>query len=158
MAPARFPSEVAQRITDLLDNVTAKTNVIGSAEATVFYGDQDKLPTTPTVCVEAGDTTRPLAGVRLMVEATHLCYILVYFGKVQSEGTNKKEGELCAERIATYLDSNPELKNLAGTDPIVIHGWCIEISPGYAVKNDRTLTHAVRIVWQGKSKYQLGAS
>jgi hypothetical protein len=154
---AKFPSEVGQRLFDLLSDATVKANVIGSAAATVAYGDQDKLPTTPTVCVETGNTTRPLSGVRMMVTASHTCYILVYHGKVQSIQVNKKEGELCAERIAAYLDANLELRDINNANPLVIHGWCTEIDPGYAIKNEGTLTYAVRITWQGISKYQLGA-
>lgn len=157
MALAKYPSEIGQRIFALLSDTTVKATVIGSAEASVFYGDQDRLPTTPTVCVETGNTARPLAGAPQAVQATHTCYILVYFGSVQSEQDNKLEAEQCSERIVAYLDDNLQLKDLAGLDPKVIHGWCTEIDPGYAVKNDRTLTHAVRITWQGISKYQLGA-
>jgi hypothetical protein len=91
-----------------------------------------------------------------MVQATHTCYILVYYAKVQNTEANKLEGEVMAENTVKFLDDNLTLTDVNGLDPKVIHGWCTEIDPGYAVK-DGTLWHAVRITWQGMSKYQLGA-
>jgi hypothetical protein len=155
MPIAGFPSEIGQRILSLLETEPAKTTLFGSG-AMVFYGDQDKLPVTPTVCVETGTTSRPLAGVPAQVEANHTCYILIYYGKVQSTEVNKREGEVMAEAVVRFLDDNLQLRDSAGNDPMVIHGWCTEIDPGYAIK-DGTLWHAVRITWQGKSKYRLGA-
>lgn len=158
MAQAKNPSDVGRRIYDLLNTASAKATLMGTSEASVFYGDQDKLPTTPTVCIETGNTNKPLSGIKQMVTATHTCYVLVYHSKVQDVQDNRYQAEQVGEAIAGFLDANLELKtpNGAGTDPKVIHGHCIDIDPGYAIK-DRTLYQAVRITWQGISKYQLGA-
>lgn len=158
MAQAKFPSEVAQRIFDLINHVTNKANLI-TADGTLFYGDQDRLPTSPTVCVEAGPTVRPMASAAKpggMVENQHEAYILVYYGSVQSNQDNKIEAEQLAEGIVAFFDSNVRLEGPAGEEGIVIHGWCTSIDPGYSIK-EGTLWTAVRIVWQGISKTVLGS-
>jgi hypothetical protein len=157
MTLANYPSEIATRIFDLMDYGPNKLALLGP-EGSLFYSDQDKLPTTPTCCVEAGPTTRPLMTVTPSgtVENTHECYILLYHGVVQSLETTKLESEQIAERIVKFLDSNTQLLDAFGLDPKVIHGWCVGIDPGYSVKSG-TLVRATRITWNGKSKTRLGA-
>jgi hypothetical protein len=158
MAQAKFPSHVAQRIFSLLDDSTNKLALFGQY-GSVFYGDQTKIPTTPTVCIEAGETRRPMsAAVRPggMVENQFECYILVYHAKVQSAEANKLESEQIAEAVVQFLDANLTLLSVAGDDPLVIHGWCVSIDPGYAFK-EGTLFESVRITWNGITKTRLGA-
>jgi hypothetical protein len=152
MTHARFPSEIAQRILTLLE-----TNKTSFGEfATVFYGDQDKLPTTPTICIEAGVMERSLASAqgpagRTLNECT--CYIIVYYAKVDSNQVTKLAGETTSEAVAAFLDTNPQLL-LAGIDPKVIHGFVRVIDHGYIRKD--TLMYGSRLTWVGKTKMQLG--
>lgn len=155
MAQARYPSDIAKRIFDLLDAPANKLALLGAYGA-VFYGDQDKLPQTPAVCIEAGTSSRALQGAPDTVLVDHECYILVYHSKVQSVELNKRESEAYAEAIVAFLDPNIQLRNTSNADPIVIHGFCTGIDPGYSFK-EGTLYSAVRITWNGKSKYRLGA-
>jgi hypothetical protein len=153
---ARMPSEVAERIYDLLDDnkVTLLT-----ADGTLLYGDQNRVPTTPTACVESGQTTRVLAGVggNGRTENVLQCFIILYYAKVDSNQQTKRDAEKCAEAIAYYLDQNVTLER-GGDGGIVIHGFVSEINPGYSYRNEgKTLMHAVRLVWTGKSKSILGA-
>lgn len=153
MTLAAYPSQVAQRIFDIIQG--KKVTLLGAA-GSLYYGDQNKLPTTPTVCVEAGTTDRDLKAAQFMVLNTHECYILVYHSKVQPIETNKKESEVIAEGIAKELDGNPTLIGPANEPGIVTNGFCSRIDPGYAVK-DGTLYKAVRIQWNGTTKTRLGA-
>jgi len=158
MSQAKWPEEIAQRIFDILE--ANKTALIGDA-ASLFYGDQNRLPTTPTLCVEAGPTTRPLAGAASpggMIVNNHECYILLYHAVVQSGSVTKKQSEQIASGIVNFLDQNHLRLQLPPTDiqGIVIHGYCVSIDPGYSIK-EGTLYQAVRIVWQGTSKTRLGA-
>jgi len=155
VAPAKWPSQVAQRIHLLLNFPANKLALLGPL-GSLFYGDQDKLPSTPTVCIEAGPTQRPLGGIAPggVVENNHECYILVYHSKVQAALANKLESETIAEGIVSFLDQNLTLIGPTGEEGIVIHGWCTSIDPGYSIK-EGTLYQAVRITWNGKSKTRL---
>lgn len=155
MSLASLPSQVAIRIHALLDVPATKSALLGQY-GSLFYGDQNRLPTTPVVCVEAGPTRRTLVGAPLMVMCEHECYILVYHSKVQSEETNKLESETIAEGIANELDKNPTLIGPNSEAGIVTNGFCTSIDPGYAVK-EGTLYKAVRITWNGSAKTRLGA-
>lgn len=152
---AQFPSEVAQRIYDILnDNLVA---LLGP-DAMIFYGDQRRVPVTPTVCVESGPTDRRLAGVPQRTENELECYILVYWAKVQDVQANKLESEQCAETLARFLDGNLNLER-AGDGGIVIHGYVTRIDPGYSYRGGdrKDLYQTVRLTWNGKTKTMLGA-
>lgn len=155
MSQAQYPSEVSTRIHAILDFPAKKEVLIGPL-GSLFYGDQDKLPTTPAVCVEAGTTSRTSVGAQRLTTHNHECFILVYHSKVQDVETNKLESEQIAEGIAKELDRNPFLVGPNGEEGVVIDGYCSRIDPGYAVK-EGTLYKAVRIQWNGISRTILGA-
>lgn len=151
-APVQMPSEVAQRIKLLLDE--ARVTLYGN-DAMIFYGDQSRVPVTPSICVEAGPSVRILAGVPRRTENELRCLILIYWAKVDGNQTTKLDAERCGETTAYFLDQNPTLEyNSDGG--IVIHGWVTEIDPGYSYKQG-TLFHATRLMWTGKTKTMLGA-
>jgi len=153
MTHAKMPSEVANRIYDIL--VANKVALYG-ADAMLFYGDQDRIPVSPTICVEAGTVERPIAGAmgpQGRVENAFTTYILIYYARVQDVETTKREMEAIAEATATYLDNNPRL-TLTGDDKL-IHGYCRTIDHGYARKNG-TLMFGSRLTHTGKTKMQLG--
>jgi len=156
MTQAQFPSPVAQRLYDLVnDNKTA----LLTADGQLLYGDQNRIATTPTLCVESGPTGRVLAGVggNGRTENNHTCWLILYYAKVDTNQDTKKESEQTAEAIAAYLDQNVRLER-SGDGGIVIHGYVSNIEPGYRLRNEgKTLMHAVRLTWTGKSKTILGA-
>ena len=149
------PSEIAQRLLDLIsDN---KTALLG-ADAEVYYGDQSRVPVTPALCVEPGESNRILAGgqgpygrTENKVEAL----IIIYHGRVDEVQVVKKEADTYAEAVVDYLDHNPLLER-GGDGGIVIHGYVTNIDPGYKYKKG-TLYYAVQITWTGKTKTMLGA-
>jgi hypothetical protein len=152
--PAKFPSEVAERIYQLLE--AGKVTLYGP-NGTVLYGDQDRLPTTPTICVEAGVTDRALAGAQGpngRVQNELNCDIIVYYAKVDSNQVTKRAAEQVAEATAQFLDANPRLE-LSSDGGIVIHGFVTRIDHGYARKQ-RTLMYGSRLTWVGKTKTMLG--
>jgi hypothetical protein len=154
--PIQFPSEAAQRIYALLE---ANQVALLTQDGMLCYGDQNRVPVTPTVCVESGPTARALAGVPRRTENTLTCYILLYWAKVQDNQTDKLAAEQCAEGIARYIDTLPTLE-LNGDGGVVIHGHITDIDPGYSLKGtaqSRTLYQAVRLTWTGKTKTILGA-
>lgn len=152
--PIQMPSEVAQRIYNILD--ANKVSLL-TADGQLFYGDQDRIGVTPTLCVESGPTDRSLVGALNRTENRLICYIILYWGKVQDVQVDKLQGEQCAEAIVRLLDDNLQLE-LAGDGGVVIHGFVTDIDPGYILRNERrTLMHAIRLTWTGKTKTMLGA-
>jgi hypothetical protein len=152
--PAQFPSEVGQRLLLLLqDN---RVTLLG-VDSQILYGDQNRVGVTPTVCVESGATGRTLAGVPRRTENSLQVFVILYWAKVQDNQVDKLAAEQCAEGIVRYLDTLPTLER-AGDGGIVIHGFVSDVDPGYSFKNQgRTLMHAVRLTWTGKTKTMLGA-
>jgi hypothetical protein len=147
------PSIAAQRIKLLFDD--NKVSLVG-ADGMIFYGDQTKLPVTPIICVEAGQTARALAGVggNGRVENILSVDIFYYYARVQEVQVAKLAAEQGGEAIADLLDQNPTLAR-SGDGGIVIHGFIDMVDPGYAIKQG-TLWHAVRLRWTGKTKTLLG--
>jgi hypothetical protein len=153
-SPIQFPSEVAQRIYNIL--LADQLSLVG-VDGQIMYGDQDKIAYTPTVCVESGPTDRALAAASQRTENVLRCFIIVYWGKVQDNQVDKLQGELCAENIVRFLDNNLQLE-LSGDGGVVIHGYVTDIDPGYILRNERrTMMHAIRLTWTGKTKTMLGA-
>ena len=158
MTVAQFPSEVAQRILSLLqDNGSTLFGGVHDVDYQIFYGDQNRIGVTPTVCVEAGTTTRSLAGVPSRTENQLVVFIIIYYAKVDSNQVTKLASEQLGEAIAKYLDQNLTLvRNNDGG--IVIHGFVSTIEPGYTYRNQgQNLYQTVRLTWIGKSKTMLGA-
>lgn len=151
--PVWKPSQVASRIKAILDD--NKVLLVG-ADGMIFYGDQAKIPVTPTICVEAGQTGRDLAGVggNGRVQNNLSCEIFVYYARVQEVQTAKLASEQTGEAVADLFDTNPTLAR-GGDGGIVIHGFIDLIDPGYSIK-EKTLWHAVRLRWTGKTKTILG--
>jgi hypothetical protein len=147
------PSIVAQRIKLLFDD--NKLALVGT-DGMIFYGDQSRIPATPSLCVEAGQTARTLAGVggNGRVENALTCDIFYYYARVEEVQVSKLTVEQGGEAIVDLLDQNPTLAR-GGDGGIVIHGFIDLIDPGYAIKN-KTLWHAVRLRWTGKTKTLLG--
>ena len=151
---SQFPSEVAERIIDILND--GGIDVLGE-DATVLYGDQNRVPTTPTICVEPGETNRTLAGVPKRTENQLVAYIIIYYAKVDTNQQTKRDTDKYAEGIVRYLDDNLTLE-LNGDGGIVIHGHVTNINPGYTFRNQgSTLMNTVRLTWVGKTKTILGA-
>jgi len=157
--PAKFPSQIAQRILDILEanrSALVTSGWIADDPVSIMYGDQDKLPVTPMICVEAGPTQRELTGVPQRVTNNHEAYIIYYHSKVQDTQVTKLEAEEGAEAITQLLDGNLSL-DLASDGGIVIHGYVTTVDPGYIRKDEKTLLRSVRLTWRGKTKTMLGA-
>lgn len=154
MTLAKHPHQVAQRILQLLQFDMDNANTLGIKQ--LFYGDQETLGVTPTVCVEAGDTTSPLDGFPNMVLRQHMCAIVVYHGRYEENAVSKLNCEVYGALIADYLDSNLQLKDSSGNDPLVIHGWITMNSPGFIDRKSGKY-RAVRLTWAGVGKTRLGA-
>lgn len=114
----------------------------------VYYGDQDRLPRTPAVCVESGTKRRDLEGTPFYTRVSLPVMIMIYHSKIQDEQQNRKAADQLAEDIEAYLHAD---KQMGGT---VIYGMVTEVDPGYAHRGG-ALLRAVRMTWEGTSKVQI---
>jgi hypothetical protein len=121
----------------------------------VWYGDQDRIRTTPTVCIEPSDKTRDLAGAPSMTENTFEIFILVYHNKIQDNQTTRKEVDQLAFEIEFLLHQDLQLAT-AGV-PRLIHGFVMRNESGYVWKNG-TLYRTARLTYRGKNKTSLPVS
>jgi hypothetical protein len=147
------PKLVAERIVTKLNAV--KLTVHPTLDiATVYYGDQDRFPATPSVCVEPGDKNRTLQGAPNMTQNDFEMFILVYHNKVQGNQNTRKEVDDLAYSIEQFMHQDLQLTNGNPSDPYMIHGFVATSESGYAFKAG-TLYRVVRLTWRGRNKTSL---
>jgi hypothetical protein len=140
---------VTQYLYDLL-----KDNAVSGFSETidsdlVFWGDQNRLPGYPALCVEAGPKTRELTGALRQTQNNITVYIIVYHGEVASTQSNRKLSEQLAESIETVIHGDPYLGDN------VIHSFVSEMVPGYVVRGTSPVV-ATRLTVSCLTKTRLG--
>jgi len=69
----------------------------------VFYGDQDKIPSTPAVCVEVNEKSRTMRGAQKTYTIEMEIYVIVYHSKVQSPQDNRLDADVMSEQVEALL-------------------------------------------------------
>ncbi len=135
-------TDVCDAIFDLL---TTEANDLGLKA--VYYGDQDRIPTTPVACVEPDDKNKAYkgGGMGSYLKVDFTVYILVYHDLITSPQTNRRGANLLAEDIETLLAQNSRL------DGLVIESLVTQNTSGYAKKANQ-LMRASRLTWTGLSQ------
>jgi hypothetical protein len=122
------------------------------------YGDQEKIPQVPAVCVELGDKARELEGAPNMTLNEFEVFILVYHMSAERSATEvRKEVDNLAYEIERWLHSDLQLTLGNPTTPALIHGYVRINESGYAFKNS-TLYRSARLVYVGRNKTSLAES
>src|SRR6478735_11042624 len=88
----------------LRDLMVTKQAVLGLHS--IYYGDQTKIPFTPTVCAEAGSKERALNGAPRRTMVTMRAYLLVYICKVTSTEATRLEADTLAEDIEDQVHAD----------------------------------------------------
>jgi len=117
-------------------------------EAGIFYGDQERIPTSPAICVEPDDKKSDLYGAGRMTEVDFVVYILCYHSELRAIQSNRRDADRLAERVTTLLNSNANFYGRA------IHCFVSANSSGYATKQNNTF-RANRITFNLKSQERL---
>lgn len=117
----------------------------------IFYGDQQKLPGTPVVCIEPDTKANDLVGSPRAVNVRFTVQILVYTAAINSPQINQRDADVLAEKIEDILHLDPQLGER------VIHCMVDSIQSGYARKSG-TLVRANKIQFSGQSKVRLPLS
>lgn len=132
--------DICDYLLNLLADNQASLGIEGLA-----YGDVERLPVTPYVCVEPEDKTRTLKNAQRMTNLNFTIFIIVYFGPVASVQANRRGADILAESIEDLVHSKKSL------DGLVTHGMITNIASGYA-NRDRTLIRASRMTYEGISQ------
>lgn len=129
----------------LLDKLLTNKVALGLADA--FYGDQDLINSTPVACVESGHKINNLdeMAVNRKLNIIFDTYIIIYASKVSSSEVNKKDSELFAEAIESFIHLDRTLGGL------LIHCYITELVPGYSNKNG-SLYRSSKLTFHGISQ------
>lgn len=146
---------IANRMYDL-----AHANKASLGLSSVWFGDQELIPDTPSLCVEPGTIRRDLQGLPDRTLNAIETYLLLYHSDVSgSQQKARRDCILVAENIQRYFHKNHLRLFDASGNLITIHGFCVEADPGFSFKvANRTLYNGVRMVWRWTTKTGLQVS
>lgn len=114
----------------------------------VYYGDQNRLPVTPAVCIEPDSKTNTLTSAFRKVSLDFKIYILLYHSQVSSPQDNRRSADALAEAVETLIHADKDLGGL------VIHCMIDEVASGYVTKSN-SLVRASRLTFSALSQNQL---
>lgn len=123
--------------------------------ADIWYGDQQQIPRTPTLCIVPDGKTRQIEGAPRRSRNNLKCYLVLYHSKVQDVQKNSEEVDQLAEALEAEVHKDPTLGGL------VIHSLVSSIDAGEItrlVNTTKTLFRASRLTVEGNSKTLLPMS
>jgi hypothetical protein len=129
-----------------------KANKVALGLRAVYYGDQNLIPETPSVCVQPAELNRTLRGANWQVDNFIDVFIIVYHGEVQSKQVNQEECDARTVAIEAFLHTDHYLSNI-GIDaqaPLVTQGFVTNITPG-TIRRDNKLQFASRLRYTAQS-------
>lgn len=130
---------------DLLNDETFKTD---AGISMVMYGDQEKIPVTPMVCIEPSEKRRVLNGAPRRTQVDFEIFVLIYFGSIQASEFNRRGADELAEVVEAKLHKDPS----CGT--YVVDSQVSNLSSGVANKGG-ALLRATRLTFNARSQVQL---
>lgn len=122
---------------------------VANGIADIFYGDERKIPRTPTVCVVPGPESSSYQGAGgRPVMKVFTTYVMVYCNKIQDHQANVHASLTLANTLMNVVHADPTLGGNA-IDCLVTNS-----DPGMAVKAG-TLYDASRLTLRSRSKVVL---
>lgn len=114
----------------------------------IFFGDQEKVPRTPSLCLEPGTKTRDIVPPSASTMNSLSVVFILYHSPVKENQQARIELLTFAEALEAYLHQDLQAGGL------VTYGYVTSLEPGYVVRGN-TLMHAARMTWEGQSKTRL---
>lgn len=114
----------------------------------VYYGDQNRLPVTPALCVEPDGKQNTLKSAFRVISIEFKVYLLLYHGAVTSPQDNRRAADALAEQVETLIHAD---RTLGGK---VTHCMIDEVASGYVTKGT-SLIRASRLTFSAISQNQL---
>jgi hypothetical protein len=125
-----------------------ETNKASLGIEAVYYGDQNRLPVTPALCVEPDAKQNTLKSALRVIAIEFKVYILIYHSSVTSPQDNRRAADALAEATETLIHADRTLGGL------VTHCMVDEVASGYVTKNN-SLMRASRLSFSAISQNQL---
>jgi len=148
VAHTEFSSVLAQAIFNKLD---LNKGTLGIRE--VYYGNQNKIPYSPSAVVLCGMKRRILAGVSApggRVENELTVYIDLHSAKINEESVERLIIDQLAETVEKKLHEDVTMGG------VIIHGFVTDWSPGESFIGG-SYFRSLRMTFTGKSKTYLSA-
>ena len=136
---------------DIQARLEANKTALGLED--VFYGDQNRIPRTPAVCVEAANKTRELNGLPRRTEVDMTIYVIVYHYKITNVQDVQEEVDTLAEQIEDFLHLDAQLRDNA-QEPTVVDSHVRSVESGYQQKKN-SMFRATRLTFVARSQVQL---
>jgi hypothetical protein len=150
-----YPGDITSIAEALQTKIAGGTFTVTPSDSNpmdVWYGDQNTIGRTPTVCIEPDEKQRTLEGLPNMTVNEFTIFILVYHNKVQDMQLTRKECDVLAYEIEKLIHQDLQLTN--GGSPRLIHGFVRQNESGYTYKGN-TLYRTARLTFYGKNKTSL---
>jgi hypothetical protein len=121
----------------------------------VFFGDQQRIPRTPALCVEPGGKVRQLQGAPRRTEVTLSVYIIVYHYLVAQASVVREADDQLAETIEAFMHEaqNNQLLD-TNSEPTVIDSMVTNVESGWMPKGN-SLFRASRLAFEARTQVQL---
>jgi len=123
----------------------------------IWYGDQDKIPRTPALAVEAGPKSRELNGAPRRMLVTFESYFMIYHDQIQDTQENARKAQQRGEAVEAVLHADAQML----TDPedgnsgLVIHSYVSANEPGAVLRNNGSLMSVTRLTFRAQSQVML---
>lgn len=108
----------------------------------IHYGDRNKIPRYPAVCIFSGGKDRELGGNTQRTENNITVFLIIYYAGADSVGADTKAVDELTDLTEEVLHRDLQMR---GT---VTSGYVRTIDPGFAVRSG-ALIKATRIRWVG---------
>ena len=117
------------QVADYLENLI-ETNKVALGILSVHYGEQYRLPETPSLCIEPGTQLNELAGVALpmRLQREHTVYLLIYHSKLEDPETLRRDVDVLAANVEALVHQDPRMGGL------VIHSYVSNMQSSYTRK------------------------
>jgi hypothetical protein len=126
-------------------------DLLGYERDMVFYGDQDRIPGYPAICLEpdlAGYSEPSGTYLGRKTTITLSFFVLVYHGEVRDPQVNRRDADVLANECTDLVHSH-----FTG-EGRVVYCWVSSITSGYATKAG-TLVRASRLTVSATTQAQL---
>jgi hypothetical protein len=135
---------------DVHDRLEAAKVTLGIVD--VYYGDQQRIPRTPAVCVEPGGKTRELNGLPRRTAIRLTVYLIIYHYQLTGPEAIRENNDELAEDIEDFLHLDAQFR--VGGDMTVISSLVTAVESGYQ-QNRNSLFRASRLTLEADSQEQL---
>lgn len=149
-------SVAAVRIYDLLKQFVGDTNFSNPPIRGISYGDQNKVPESPWICVEAGTKRRDWPPTATDVTEISLEVMIMIYHTDADLGNEavRLQADQLSEAVEEYLNVNHRQLLDANGDALVIYSYVVQNESGYKQMGN-ALYKSARLTWRGRSKLRL---